>query len=90
MKLQGWSVAGKSWVAFLGSLLTIAVPIVVQISTSLPVSWQLGIGGVIALLTAVGVYHAPYQPVTVPSPQPAPEPPAPEPPANPTSPGPQS
>lgn len=62
MKLQGWAVAGKSWVALVGSLLTFIIPWIVQISAGLPEPWPAIVGGVVALLTAVGVYHAPYQP----------------------------
>jgi len=67
MKLQGYAVAGKSWVALVGSLLTFIIPWVVQYSTLLPAPWPAIIGAVVAILTAVGVYHAPYQPVTPPT-----------------------
>lgn len=63
MKLQGFAVAGKSWVALIGSFLTFIVPWVVQYSSLLPAPWPAVIGAVVAVLTAVGVYHAPYQPV---------------------------
>lgn len=63
MKLQGFAVAGKSWVALFGSLLTFIVPWVVQYSTLLPAPWPSLIAAAVALATAVGVYHAPYQPV---------------------------
>ena len=63
MKLQGWAVAGKSWVALLGSLATFIVPWIVQYSAFLPAPWPAVIGAVVAILTAVGVYHAPYQPM---------------------------
>lgn len=63
MKLHGWTVAGKSWTAFIGSLLTLLVPLLLQLSPYFPEPWPAVIGAVIALLTAVGVYHAPYQPV---------------------------
>ena len=62
MKLQGFSVAGKAWVALLGSLLTLIIPWLVQVSAGLPAPWPAVIGVIVALLTAVGVYHAPYQP----------------------------
>jgi hypothetical protein len=62
-KIQGFQVAGKAWVALFGSLLTFFVPLAVQYSASLPAPWPSLIGVVVALLTAVGVYHAPYQPV---------------------------
>lgn len=63
MKLQGFAVAGKSWVALIGSFLTFIVPWVVQYSSLLPSPWPAVIGAIVAVLTAVGVYHAPYQPV---------------------------
>lgn len=62
MKLHGWAIAGKSWVALFGALLTFIIPTLVQISTSFPEPWPAVIGGVVAILTAVGVYHAPYSP----------------------------
>lgn len=63
MKIQGWKVAGKSWTAFIGSLLTLIIPILLQFSPNFPPPWPAVIGAVIAVLTAFGVYHAPYQPV---------------------------
>jgi hypothetical protein len=63
MKLQGFSVAGKAWVSLFGSLLTFLVPWFVQQSSNLPEPWPALIGAAVALATAVGVYHAPYQPV---------------------------
>lgn len=63
MKLQGWSVAGKSWVALIGSILTLVIPTLVQASYSWPAPWPAIIGAVVAILTAVGVYQAPYRPV---------------------------
>ena len=61
--LQGWQVAGKSWVALLGSMLTLIIPTLVQASYSLSAPWPAVIGAVVAVLTAVGVYEAPYKPV---------------------------
>lgn len=62
MQLQGWKVAGKSWVALLGSILTLVIPWVVSASASFPEPWPAVVGAVVAILTAVGVYHAPYSP----------------------------
>ena len=64
MKLQGFAVAGKSWVALLGSLATFLVPWVIQESNHLPSPWPSVIAAAVAIATAVGVYHAPYQPVS--------------------------
>lgn len=61
-QLQGWAVAGKSWTALAGSLLTFIIPTLVSVSTSWPEPWPAVIGAVVAILTAVGVYHAPYRP----------------------------
>lgn len=62
-KIQGFAVAGKAWTALLGSLLTFIVPWVVQNSAALPAPWPSLIAAAVALATAVGVYHAPYQSV---------------------------
>jgi hypothetical protein len=59
---MNWSTAGKTWVALLGSLLTFAVPFVVQLTAGLPEPWPALIGAAVALATALGVYHAPYAP----------------------------
>jgi protein-S-isoprenylcysteine O-methyltransferase Ste14 len=50
----------KTYVALAGSLLSFVVPLVVSVEQYLPPQWAAVIGGVIALLTAFGVYHAPY------------------------------
>lgn len=50
----------KTYVALIGSLLTVAIPVVLEVSNALPAQWQGVIGGVIAILTGLGVYHAPY------------------------------
>lgn len=60
--LQSWSVAGKAWTGLVGSLLAFLVPWVVQQSAGLPGPWPALIGAVVALLTAAGVYRAPYAP----------------------------
>lgn len=52
----------KAYVALIGSLLSVGIPILLQVSTSLPPEWQAVIGGVVALLTMAGVYRAPYLP----------------------------
>lgn len=64
MKLQGFKVAGKTWVGLLGSFLTFIIPWVLQESDHLPQPWPYVIAAVVAVLTAVGIYHAPYQPVS--------------------------
>jgi len=52
----------KTYVALIGSLLSVAAPLILQVSTALPPPWPAAIGGIFALLTALGVYHAPYKP----------------------------
>lgn len=52
----------KTWVAAVGGALTIVVPIVLSVSTNLPEPWPAVISAVVAVLTAVGVYKAPYRP----------------------------
>ena len=63
-KIQGFTVAGKAWVALFGSVLTFVIPWIVEQSVSWPQPYPALVGMIVALLTAVGVYHAPYQPVT--------------------------
>ncbi len=62
-RIQGWQVAGKSWAALIGSLLAVAIPALVQASHSMSAPWPAVIGAVVAVLTAIGVYQAPSQPV---------------------------
>lgn len=55
----------KKWkpvVGLVGSLLTLIVPSIIQAESSLPPVWTVVIGAVLAVLTALGVYKAPYQP----------------------------
>jgi hypothetical protein len=70
----------KSWVALVGSALAVAVPLVLSVATYLPEPWPAVVGAVIALLTAAGVYKAPYKPAdTVIAPTTSVDPPAPPP-----------
>jgi hypothetical protein len=52
----------KTWIAAIGGALTVVVPIVLSVSTNLPEPWPAVISAVVAVLTAVGVYKAPYRP----------------------------
>lgn len=52
----------KTWVGLAGAALTALIPYILTVSTSLPEPWPAVVGGVIALLTALGVYKAPYVP----------------------------
>jgi hypothetical protein len=68
-QIQGWSVAGKAWTAFGGTLLASLLPIVGQVAGVLPAPYGAlltGIGGLIALITGRVAYSAPYQPVPSP------------------------
>ena len=63
MKLHGWTIAGKSWTAFLGGILNILIFAITQFAFALPPQWVVIIQAIVTVLTAVGVYHAPYSPV---------------------------
>lgn len=52
----------KTWIAAIGGALTVIVPIMLSVSTNLPEPWPAVISAVVAVLTAVGVYRAPYRP----------------------------
>lgn len=55
----------KKWkpvVGLIGSLLTFIVPAVISAESSLPPIWSVIIAGVLAVLTAFGIYKAPYTP----------------------------
>lgn len=52
-------VAAKAVTALIGSLLTLLIPYVVQMSASLPQPWPVLIGAIVSLLTMFGVYKVP-------------------------------
>lgn len=52
----------KTWIAVIGGLLTVAVPLILSVATYLPDPWPAVIGALVALATAAGVYKAPYKP----------------------------
>jgi hypothetical protein len=52
----------KAGAALVGSALSFVVPYVLQVTDSLPSPWPAVIGVVLFLLSALGVYHAPYAP----------------------------
>lgn len=52
----------KAWVGLVGSVLTLIVPFVLQAEQYLPTGVNLAIGGVLAVLTFLGIYKAPYAP----------------------------
>jgi hypothetical protein len=49
----------KTWAAVIGTVLTVAVPYVLQVATYLPAPWPAVVGGVIGVLTILGVYKVP-------------------------------
>lgn len=54
--------AMKAVVGLIGAVLSFVVPFVLQVSAVLPAPWPAVIGGVVALLTATGVYRTPNRP----------------------------
>lgn len=52
----------KAIVGFVGTGLSFLVPLILEVSSDLPDPWPAVIGVVLWLLTALGVYHAPYKP----------------------------
>lgn len=61
----------KAWVGLAGTILTLVLPYVLEAVAFLPQPWPIVAGGVVALLTAFGIYKAPYVPpgaVVVPTP----------------------
>lgn len=52
----------KPFVGLIGSLLTLAVPYLVTVETSVPAPWPVVIGVVLAVATALGVDRTPYKP----------------------------
>lgn len=52
----------KTYVGLIGSALSFIVPLVISVEDYLPEPWPAVIGGALAVLTALGIYHAPYVP----------------------------
>lgn len=52
----------KTYVGLIGSVVTFVAPLVLSVSDALPAPWPAVIGGVLAVLTALGIYKAPYKP----------------------------
>lgn len=52
----------KPWVGLIGALLTFIVPTLTQVTADLPQPWPVVIAAVIAGLTWLGIYKAPYVP----------------------------
>ena len=50
----------KTWVGLLGSALSFAVPYLLQVTDTLPAPWPAVIGVVLFILSALGIYKAPY------------------------------
>lgn len=52
----------KAWVGLVGAGLSFVVPFILEATEGLPAPWPAIIGAVLWLLTALGVYKAPYRP----------------------------
>jgi hypothetical protein len=52
----------KTWIAAVGSVVSFVAPLALSVSDALPSPWPAVIGVVLSLLTALGVYKAPYKP----------------------------
>lgn len=52
----------KTWVGLLGSALSFVIPFVLSSVDALPAPWPALIGVVLFLLSALGIYKAPYKP----------------------------
>lgn len=52
----------KTWIATIGAVLTVVVPLVTSILVYLPPEWSAVITGVIGALTVLGVYTVPNKP----------------------------
>jgi hypothetical protein len=52
----------KTYVGLIGSIVTFVAPLALSVSDALPPPWPAVIGGVLAVLTALGIYKAPYKP----------------------------
>ncbi len=49
----------KAIIGLIGSVLSFVVPLILQVTTFLPAPYQAVIGGVLALLSALGIYTVP-------------------------------
>lgn len=52
----------KTWIASVGAVLTVVVPLATSLLTYLPPEWSAVITGVIGVLTVLGVYVVPNKP----------------------------
>ena len=52
----------KTYIALVGGALGFLVPFILEATEGLPAPWPAVIGAVVWLLTAFGVYQAPYKP----------------------------
>jgi hypothetical protein len=52
----------KTIVGLIGSIVTFAVPLVISVEQYLPSPWPAVIGALLSVLTALGIYKAPYKP----------------------------
>jgi hypothetical protein len=52
----------KTWTSLIGTVLTLIVPWALQVSQTLPAPWPAVVAGIMAILTAMGVYKVPNAP----------------------------
>ena len=52
----------KTVVGLIGSALSFAIPYVLEVTDGLPAPWPMLIGIALFILTALGIYRAPYKP----------------------------
>jgi len=52
----------KTLVGLIGSALTFLIPALLSVQADLPAPWPAIIAAILAILTATGVYRAPYKP----------------------------
>lgn len=56
----------KTWVSLIGTILTVVVPSLLSVAESLPTPWPAVVAGIMAVLTALGVYKVPNADSSIP------------------------
>lgn len=52
----------KTWVGLVGSVVSFVLPFALESADLLPTPWPAVLGALAAVLTALGIYKAPYRP----------------------------
>lgn len=52
----------KTWTSLIGTIITLVIPYLLQISPSFPAPWPAIVAAILAILTAFGVYKVPNAP----------------------------